>query len=273
MSIFDYIQSQKFGYSHNFHMEVASKLSSLLSFSCNIPENQLESNSDFIFEYNVNSSSTKRLIYNFLYNTSICYVDISIDDKSKHFDKSSNKLKSIYYSTIPIEYQRLLVTFKFPLSNFPKSMPIGANSVSITVDCNMDFMSARFENRFDFGFGLPNSSSIIVYKLMNDLGDTKKIIEYFNPMLKTTSLNSNSISHLYLDDNIDFEKSFLKMMLFLRDKPDLFSSVFTDYPTYIYLVDNEIDGFKELFTKFSSDYVNDPLSLESKFLLLEMQLI
>lgn len=283
MNIFNYIVTNRVdNNSTDFHLAFIERLSSLLEFSCQISKDMLTITDGSLFQYNDNASSKKRFIYHFHYNGELCYVVILVDDKSKYCDQNVTRMQTNYYSNINIANQRLLVIFKFPISHIPKTMPMQTNTVSIAVCENMEFLSAKFERRFDLNWNLENSpksylqltrSSVVMYKIMNELKETKTFLEYFDDNTKSVIFDSSTVSQLYFNNDVHFETSFLKMMNFLENNPVLFASTFPDYPT---LVDFSIEGietFRYLADRFSSDYLKDSDYLNDSLLLFDMALI
>lgn len=249
----------------DFHSTVMDSLSFLLEFSCQVSKDMLTKFTDgCLFEYGDCLSSKHRLVYFFSYNGERCYVDILPADARNYFDKNTACKKANYYSNTPLESQRLLVSFNFHTS-ITETIPVQTKKIVISTDEYMQFLSAKFERRFNFNLDL-RISTLMMRKVMNELRDVKSFLLYFDRNKKTVIFDSK----LYFNDDMHFETSFFKMMHFFESNPVLFASAFPDYPTLNDFALNGIEKCRDFFDKFSSDYTKDAAYLNNGLLLFDM---
>lgn len=246
-----------------FHNRLSDKLHRLLKLSCGVELDSFFDDSNLYFKYIYDSSSISRLVYHFNYHDKQCTAVIQTNDK---------------VSTSIIFYFDVLV--------IPKSMPLGANSVKVIVNDELDFVLALFERRFNFGWQSNGNSqsvnrlmrsSIFIYKKKDTDQTITTSVEFFsgihNKNVNLEKSYEDMKESLYFSNDVDFYKSFMNIMSYYEDHCNIFEAVFTDYPSHLEMAANRDNCIPTFLKKFEFDYRNSFSELKQRLLVLDMQLI
>jgi hypothetical protein len=154
-------------------------------------------------------------------------------------------------------------------------VPVGSQTLVIITDVDMVYKSATFKSHFMFGKP----------KLEGNLSIDRSVDYHFN---MTTSLSYAILSYgfeitgfnlkyealpkSYLSDDNNFYTPFLKMIAYCFNKPDVFYSVFEEYPSHENMLNCQ-NAFKQFLRNYNNDYKRGKKLLKSKIALLDMQAI
>jgi hypothetical protein len=251
--------------SADFHSAVAKKLVILLQKICKIDLSNMDEIHPDYFRYTP-SQSAANIFYAFAY-------------KGKSGKAIIRRIDS-----------QLSVIFSFRLADDYPTLPAGVRFVDITVDDNLNLQSALFQNKFHFGCGVntnPNifpatieyettsKGSLLINRELDSQCNLKTSITYTISGVNDRSLTLNrdensSKFNLFFENDASFYTPFLKMMAICSQRPPLFYSVFSEYPSYVDLTSNGTECFQLLLETYQSEYQNHAISLHDKLLLLDM---
>lgn len=242
----------------DFHQIVSDRLHRLIKVTCNIELDSFPGEEHLYFKYINDNFSISRLVYHFYYNGEQGVAYLQVDHKKE-----------------------MSVIFTFKFSDAPKTILMGGNSVTIFVSKELEFVSALFEKRINFGWKSSDNSqsanrlcrsSVFVFKKMDLARKIETSIFSFSGGV-SKALNLGDDSSLYLSEDVDFYKTFFTVMSYCEDHHHVFESVFIDYPTRLDLSLNKNNAISNFIHYFESDYRNNLADLKDRLLLLDMQLI
>lgn len=249
----------------DFHSSVAKKFVILLQKTCKIDLSNMDEIHPDYFRYTP-SPSAANIFYAFSYEGKSCKAIIRRIDS------------------------QLSVIFSFWRADDYPTLPAGVRFVDITVDDNLNLQSALFQNKFHFGCGIntnPNilpatieyetasKGSLFINRELDSQCNLKTSITYTISGVTDRSLtlhkDENSAKFdLFFENDVSFYTPFLKMMAICSEKPPLFYSVFSEYPSYVDLTSNGTECLQLLLETYQNEYQNHPISLHDKFVLLDM---
>ena len=240
----------------DFHQIVSDRLYRLIKVTCDIELDSFPGEEHLYFKYH--NFSISSLVYDFYYNGKKGVAYLQVDHKKE-----------------------MSVIFTFKFSDAPKTILMGGNSVTIFVSKELEFVSALFEKRINFGWKSSDNSqsanrlcrsSVFVFKKMDLARNIETSILSFSGGV-SKALNLGDDSSLYLSEDVDFYKTFFTVMSYCEDHHHVFESVFIDYPTRLDLSLNKDNAISDFIHQFEADYCNNLSDLKDRLLLLDMQLI
>lgn len=174
----------------------------------------------------------------------------------------------------------LTADFKY-LRNINKQSPFNSRHCQINVDHEMNFEKARFEYYLhisEYDLNQKNiSSAYCSFKINHILNkDLSRIntVEYNNLHSTTfrtyTDMSSVGLNSYFLKPNNGFEQILIKFLDFFKQKPHMFYTVFTEYPSFVHVIE-QVEKAKDFLNLFHKQYINDFDLLESRMLLIDMQ--
>lgn len=178
----------------DFHQIVSDRLHRLIKVTCNIELDSFPGEEHLYFKYINDNFSISRLVYHFYYNGEQGVAYLQVDHKKE-----------------------MSVIFTFKFSDAPKTILMGGNSVTIFVSKELEFVSALFEKRINFGWKSSDNSqsanrlcrsSVFVFKKMDLARNIETSILSFSGGV-SKALNLGDDSSLYLSEDVDFYKTFL----------------------------------------------------------------
>lgn len=185
---------------------------------------------------------------------------------------------SFNYGELSFLYIDDSIELKVTFNEKPKIIPSFNDYCYININENFEFQSLTFQKYFhiaSIGFYTKNNSKqgfcfcSFRYKMNSDKSITKNIF-YVN---LNSGLNINLKNLGLLDIIFNFNNSldelFFKLLTSLSNNPQLFYSVFENYPKQIDIVRDPI-FLKELLEKAYLDYSKDIEQFNSKMLILKM---
>lgn len=256
MNLYQQIKTDPQYYARSeFHAEMDNKLYALFRFIFHTELKPFKAGSSHYFEYSYNSSSMLRPVYSFLYDGKRCMAAIEVS-----------------------KFGSLTVIFTFALTGIPHNMMLQANAIKIMVTDDLDFKSASLQKRFNFGWNSNylsnkgsdvNRTSIFFNKSIDRDFNIQTAIELFvSGRYQNISFTPNN--SLYFNDDTSFENAYIRLLEYCEQKPDAFSSVFTDYPTHLDMTTGT-PVLNDFLVKFEDDYRNNLPVLKDKLLFLDMQ--
>lgn len=242
----------------DFHQIVSDRLHRLIKVTCDIELDSFPGEEHLYFKYINDNFSISRLVYDFYYNGKKGVAYLQVDHKKE-----------------------MAIVFKFNDSVFPQTILMGRNTVTVFVSNELEFVSALFEKRINFGWNSSDNSqsanrlcrsSVFIFKKMDLARKIETSILSFSGGV-SKALNLGDDSSLYLSEDVDFYKTFFTVMSYCEDHHHFFESVFTDYPTRLDLSLNKDNAISDFIHQFEADYRNNLADLKDRLLLLDMQLI
>lgn len=194
---------------------------------------------------------------------------------------SSASIKYIFnYGSFYIKAKEdspLFFKFSFDVGSQENDLhiPFDSRECTVKVDDDLNFLKCLFSNQIQMsdlylGINLDNPSfaTIQLIRTIDKEGEYKTVIQYVNRFDISSELIDLHAD--FYECNHTFDKAFLKMMKRLESNPNLFYSVFSEYPAYSDLMTRE-EKVLEFLTIFHKQYKEDSIILDSRFLLLDMK--
>lgn len=195
--------------------------------------------------------------------------------------ESSASIKYVFkYGSVYIKAKEdspLFFKFSFDLGNQESDLyvPFNANECTVKVDDDLNFLKCLFVEKIqmsDLCLGInlsdPAFATIQLIRTIDQQGEQKTVIQYVNRF--DVDCEFIDLHADFYACNHTFDKVFLKMMRRFESNPNLFYSVFSEYPDYSDLMTRE-EKVLEFLKLFHTQYTEDATSLDDRFLLLDMQ--
>lgn len=154
-------------------------------------------------------------------------------------------------------------------------IPAGSQVLSIITDENMHYESAKIKSSFLFGASIKrgtinldrkvSSNFVVTTALSYDISSYEDPLYHFN-------LRDENLPKIYLGNDNNFYIPFVKMIQYCFHHPEVFYSVFDEYPSHQDMLTDE-NEFKNFLRTYNNDYKRSKKLLKSKITLLDMQAI
>lgn len=239
-----------------FHIDIKEKLSNLLKLVCNIDFSMMSPNDENYFSFDEDYKQNHKIKY--------------------HFNYTGTEAGEAEAFVILCD-EKFFVTFQFYKKERHPNLPAGAYSVNIDVDECLNYIAAEFEIRYDFGWKLNNANhhaTFFFYKVLDKNFKLSTVISCrnLNSRKTHTLLSTKDLPALFFENNHHFYDTLKEMLECCEMQPNLFYSVFSEYPKHIELASSS-EAVKKFLTLYHDQFTRDSSIIESRILLLEMQAI
>lgn len=239
-----------------FHVAIKKKLATLLKHVCKIDLSMISLDDENYFQFDSDFKQNQKIKYHFNYTG----TDVGEAE-----------------ALIILSGERFFVSFQFYKKEKHPSLPAGAYCVDIDVDEHLSYMLAEFEIRYDFGWKLDNPkhrATFFFYKVLDKNLKLSTVINCRNNNSRKTHtwLKTNDLPALFFENNHYFYDTLKEMLECCEMHPNLFYSVFSEYPDHIELASSS-EAVKKFLTLYHDQFTKDSSIVESRLLLLEMQAI
>lgn len=247
---------EKNNFPEEFHVAIKKKLLTLLNNVCNIDLSSMSPDDDNYFQFDGDYKQHQKIKYHFNYTG----TDVGEAE-----------------ALIILSGERFFVSFQFYKKEKHPSLPAGAYCVDIDVDERLRYMLAEFEIRYDFGWTLNNPkhrATFFFYKVLDKNLKLSTVINCRNNNSRKTHtwLKTSDLPALFFENNHHFYDTLKEMLECCEMQPNLFYSVFSEYPDHIELASSS-EAVKKFLTLYHDQFIQDSSIVESRLLLLEMQAI
>lgn len=253
---------QKFSYHEDnqfpveFHVAIKKKLLTLLKTVCNIDLSTMSCDDENYFQFDSDYNQHQKIKYHFNYTG----TDVGEAE-----------------ALVILSGERFFVTFQFYKKEKHPNLPAGAYCVDIDVDERLRYISAEFETRYDFGWKLNNPkhrATFFFYKVLDKKLKLSTVINCINRNSRKTHtlLKPKDLPVLFFENNHHFYDILKEMLECCEMQPNLFYSVFGEYPDHVELATSS-EAVKKFLTLYHDQFTMDSSIVESRLLLLEMQAI
>lgn len=171
--------------------------------------------------------------------------------------------------------EHIEVNFYFKVEKTIGIVPVGAETLFVITDEHMDYNSAIFKSAFTFGSpGLKGKLSIDrwVDRHFNVKTSLSYAISSYGLDSFRFNLKYEHLPKIYLSNDNNFYTPFLKMIEYCFNHPEIFYSVFDEYPSHKDMLSDDC-AFKNFLRNYNNDYKSRKKLLKSKIILLDMQAI
>lgn len=253
---------QKFSYHENnkfpveFHVAIKKKLLTLLKTVCNIDLSTMSPDYENYFQFDSDYNQHQKVKYHFNYTG----TDVGEAE-----------------ALVILSDAAFFVRFLFYKKEKHPSLPAGGYSVDIIVDERLRYISAEFEIRYDIGWGLGDTrhrATFLFYKVLDKELNLSTVIQCLNrnSRKKHTVFKQKDLPDLFYENNHHFYDILKEMLECCEMQPNLFYSVFGEYPDHVELATSS-EAVKKFLTLYHEQFTMDSSIVESRLLLLEMQAI
>jgi len=208
-----------------------------------------------------------------------CYFKFDSDFKQHHvvkyhFNYTGDDVGEAE-ALIGVSGDRFFVSFRFYKKEKHPSLPAGAYCVDVDVDDQFQYISAEFEIRYDFGLKSNNNkhrATLFFYKVLDKNFKLSTVISCrnLNSHKTHTLLKTKDLPALFFENDHHFYDTLKEMLEYCEMQPNLFYSVFSEYPEHIELVSSS-KAVKKFLTLYHDQFTNDSSILDARLLLLEMK--
>jgi hypothetical protein len=220
----------------------------------------------------------------------VCNIDLDLTETPFKQDlKTTGGTLNISYkcqyckANISLRNDVLSVSFNFFLDKLEQhKIPLNSQRCNIHVENDLTFKHAEFNYYANFQkLKIDPNSDVDVYSSLNITqtidSDLKKanIVSYLNGQTETSSylnLKDYGLNPTFLKADANFDSVLVEMMTFCEKKPQLFFSVFSEYPSYVEFMES-IESAVKFLNLFHGQYTQNYDILASRILLLHMQVI
>lgn len=242
--------------SEEFHVAIKKEMVILLKKVCDIDLSSMAVDDPDYFQFDSSYQQYHKINYHFNYTG----TDVG---KSKAF--------------ITLSGERFFVTFQFYKKEKHPSLPAGAYCVDIDVDERLRYILAEFEIRYDFGWKLPNPkhrATFFFYKVLDKNLELSTVINCISKNSCKTNywFKTKDLPTLFFENNHHFYDILKEMLECCEMQPNLFYSVFSEYPNHIELASSS-ESVQQFLTLYHDQFTKDSSIIESRLLLLDMQSI
>lgn len=175
---------------------------------------------------------------------------------------------------IPKE-EHIVVSFHLRDEQTKGIVPVGSQDLVIITDVDMVYKSAIFKCHFMFG-NPKLEGNLSIDRLVDDHFNMTTSLSYailsYGFDITRFNLKYENLPKIYLSVDNNFYTPFFKIIAYCFNKPDIFYSVFDEYPSQQDML-TDVNGFKSFLRKFNNDYKRGKNLLKSKIALLDMQAI
>lgn len=239
-----------------FHVAIKKKLVTLLNSVCNIDLSTMSPDDENYFSFDQDYNQHYKIKYHFNYTGT-----------------DAGEAEAL----VILSGERFFVSFQFYKKEKHPSLPAGAYCVDIDVDDRLRYKCAEFETRYDFGWTLGNPkhrATFFFYKVLDKNLKLSTVINCVNRNSRKTHtlLKTKDLPALFFENNHHFYDTLKEMLECCEMQPNLFYSVFSEYPDHLALASSS-DSVKKFLTLYHDQFTKDSSIVESRLLLLEMQAI
>jgi len=239
-----------------FHVAIKKKLVTLLKSVCNIDLSTMSPDDGNYFSFDQDYNQHYKIKYHFNYTGT-----------------DAGEAEAL----VILSGERFFVSFQFYKKEKHPSLPAGAYCVDIDVDEHLNYMLAKFEIRYDFGWKLgspKHRATIFFYKVLDKNFKLSTVINCVNRNSRKTHslLKTKDLPALFFENNHHFYDTLKEMLECCEMQPNLFYPVFSEYPDHIELASSS-EAVKKFLTLYHDQFTKDSSIVESRLLLLEMQAI
>lgn len=174
-----------------------------------------------------------------------------------------------------IREDNIEVVFYLKEDQHMEKVPVGAQELVVITDEDMNYESATFNSSFLFGTPIKrgtlklnrkvDSHFTVVTSLTYDISSYGRLLYQFH-------LKHEHLPKIYMSNDNNFYRPFVKIIHYCFHLPEIFYSVFDDYPSHQDMLSDEYD-FKSFLRNFNNEYKSGKKLLKSKIALLDMQAI
>lgn len=237
-----------------FHVAIKKKLVTLLKSVCNIDLSTMSPDDGNYFSFDQDYNQHYKIKYHFNYTGT-----------------DAGEAEAL----VILSGERFFVSFQFYKKEKHPSLPAGAYCVDIDVDERLRYIGAEFETRYDFGWKLGNPkhrATFLFYKVLDKNFKLSTVINCINRNSRKTHslLKPKDLPALFFENNHHFYDTLKEMLEYCEMQPNLFYSVFSEYPDHIELASSS-EAVKKFLTLYHDQFTKDSSIVESRLLLLEMQ--
>lgn len=209
----------------------------------------------------------------------VCSIDNpEIDYEFEPIVSGVGSLDTLFkYAVIEIipKEEHIVVSFHLRDEQTKGIVPVGSQDLVIITDVDMVYKSAIFKSHFMFGNpkqeGNLSIDRLVDYHFNITTSLSYAILSYGFDITRF-NLKYENLPKIYLSDDNNFYTPFLKMIAYCFNKPDIFYSVFEEYPSHEDLLNCQ-HAFKKFLRNFNNEYKSGKKLLKSKIALLDMQAI
>lgn len=217
------------------------------------------------------------------------FCDIELSDNSPSFTPNGGfvgkEMVSCYqfkYGSVDVSTKdhHLEVTFFFKENDLLK-VPLGTSRCVVTVDHDLNLKKATYSYYVCFSKRILDSDytdfehcNLLIQRIV-DGKNYYNTIFYHNTQSEGKEykdLLQQGLSERYVIPDYEFEMMFKKFIVFVSTKPFYFYEAFPEYPSYMDFI-HKIDQTVDFMNLFNQQYIADPILLNQKILLLDMQVI
>jgi hypothetical protein len=158
---------------------------------------------------------------------------------------------------------------------YMKKIPAESQVLVIITDEDMNYKFATFKS--SFFLGTPNQKGTLSIERVVDryFGVTTSLsyaISAYGLDSYKFNLKYEHLPKIYLSNDNNFYTPFLKMIEYCFNQPEIFYSVFDEYPSHKDMLSDDY-AFKNFLRNYNNDYKSRKKLLKSKMVLLDMQAI
>jgi hypothetical protein len=217
------------------------------------------------------------------------FCDIELSDNSPSFTPSSAIVGQEMTSSYKFKYggadvstnkDHLEVIFFFQNNDLLK-VPFGASRCTVTVDHDLNFKKATYSYYVCFSKRIldPRYTDFEHRTLL--IQRTVTLTHSYNEILHHNvhsdgknykDLFQDGLDERFMTPDYDFEKMFMKFIVFAANNPNHFYDSFPEYPSYMDFI-RETDQTVAFINLFNQQYTADSSLLNQNMLLLDMQVI
>lgn len=247
-------QTIKNNFSVDFHVAIKNKLAILLNTVCKIDLSEMDDNDENYFQFEELHT----------HNTMIKY----------YFNYTGNDAGEAE-ALVVLKPDRFFVCFQFYKKEKHHTLPAGAHCVDIDVDENLNYQCAKFFTCYNFGWKSTNrnhSGAFLFYRMLDQSLNLTTVIKCRNDnsVKSVTKFSSDDLPSLFFSNNHHFYDKLKEMLECCEMQPNLFYSVFSEYPDHIELSSSS-EGIKKFLTLYHDQFTQDSSIVDARLLLLEMQ--